>query len=376
MEAVATLVNGVGESVLYTCLERERRRDPAASDEDLLRCAARTLVPASVVGSPAYHRSKLHDLLAIVDRHGIPNLFLTLTADEVSELRWPEVGQMEALLNDTAGDGGFTWRDMPVEMARLFSDRVNAFMQEHILASESPMLGRVTHWAVRYEAQVRAAVTDSGAGVVGRGCMLCGASLRHMQARMNAAVYVVPPPYQATSAHAARRTPAPRPSQYRGSLHAHIMLWVDADDLPRVKQEITATRCKYKLEVMPDGSTRHVPDLPEGDCAARRLFYLVERKQVHVCRTSKGGCRHQRPTCGLNFPFDINLEGTVFHEATKRWAVDLHLDMRWGHAACAAGGCDACVLGMLHGAATLLVGKRVYCVDHACHAGRPVGKRL
>lgn len=126
---MATLVNGVGESVLYTCLEKQRRINSNGSEADHLKEAARQLVPANVPGSPAYHRAKLHDLLAIVDQHGIPSLFLTLTADETSHLAWPEVEALAQKARDLTGVADLTWRDMPCEMARLFSDRVQAFMQ-------------------------------------------------------------------------------------------------------------------------------------------------------------------------------------------------------------------------------------------------------
>jgi ATP-dependent DNA helicase PIF1 len=95
VEAVATLINGVGESMLYSCLERERKNNPDPTEQDHLKAAARQLVPPTVPGSPAYHRSKLQDLLAIVNKNGIPSLFLTLTADELTHMRWPEVQALE-----------------------------------------------------------------------------------------------------------------------------------------------------------------------------------------------------------------------------------------------------------------------------------------
>lgn len=89
-----------------------------------------------------------------MDRHGIPSLFLTLTADEVSELRWPEVEQMENKLKALLKPNVVTWQDMPCEMARLFADRVRSFMEQHVLSKTRPILGRVLHWMVRFESQV------------------------------------------------------------------------------------------------------------------------------------------------------------------------------------------------------------------------------
>lgn len=105
--------------------------------------------------------------------------------------------------------------------------------------------------------------------------------------------------------------------QHRGSLHAHILLWVHPEDMPRVKQEITATRCKYKEVQAADGAITHTPDLPD-DPVADRLYMLVERKQMHKCRDTKGGCKHERHDCRYGFPFAPNLQGTVFDERSKR----------------------------------------------------------
>lgn len=57
VEAVATLVNGVGESVLYTALEREKEKNPEATPEEVLRKVATHLVPAIVRGEP--HQSSI-----------------------------------------------------------------------------------------------------------------------------------------------------------------------------------------------------------------------------------------------------------------------------------------------------------------------------
>jgi hypothetical protein len=154
VEAVATLVGGVSESALHSCIEREHQRSPAADDADIIKAVAKQLVPATVPGSPAYHRGKLQDLLAMVSRHGIPSLFLTLTADEQTAMRWQEVEQLETKAQEFTGLEELTWKDLPVEMARLFTDRVETFMARHVLCSQSPILGRVNHYVTRFEAQV------------------------------------------------------------------------------------------------------------------------------------------------------------------------------------------------------------------------------
>lgn len=108
------------------------------------------------------------------------------------------------------------------------------------------------------------------------------------------------------------------PSQFRGSLHAHILLWVDDSDAERVKQEITATRCRYKTNTMPGGNVVYTDDVPAANCTARELRDYVDAKQMHKCRDRVGGCRYQRVTCQHGFPFAPNRDGTVYNEATKR----------------------------------------------------------
>ncbi|WIA28669.1 hypothetical protein OEZ86_011205 [Tetradesmus obliquus] len=245
VEAVATLVGGVSETALFSCIQREKQLSPDADPADIIKAVARQLVPATVPGSPAYHRNKLQDLLAMVNRHGIPSLFLTLTADEQTALRWREVEQMEAMAKQFTGED-ITWRDMPVEMARLFTDRVETFMARHVLSARSPILGRVNHYVTRFEAQ------------------------------------------------------------HRGSLHAHILLWVDPADLPRVSQEITATKCRYKAVTATDGTVTHKPHLDPSDTVANALAFQeathIELDVVYRQSADPGlaeflgGVRSTRPT--------------------------------------------------------------------------------
>jgi hypothetical protein len=97
-------------------------------------------------------------------------------------------------------------------------------------------------------------------------------------------------------------------------------LWVDPTDAERVKQEITATRCKYRSVTTAAGTQAWEPDLPseQQETAAGRLFDLVEAKQMHSCRTGKGGCLYQRKECKCKFPFQPNHAGTIYDDATKR----------------------------------------------------------
>jgi hypothetical protein len=72
-----------------------------------MRNVVKYTVPISLPGSPSWHRKQLNDLLFLVQEWGMPHLFLTLTADEASEMRWTEVNDLEAHLNKFCSS--FTW---------------------------------------------------------------------------------------------------------------------------------------------------------------------------------------------------------------------------------------------------------------------------
>lgn len=66
------------------------------------------VVPPSIPGSPQWHGNALKDLLTKASTYGMPHLFLTLTADEVSELRWEEIKSLEEHLQRF--NAGFSWK--------------------------------------------------------------------------------------------------------------------------------------------------------------------------------------------------------------------------------------------------------------------------
>ncbi|PNH12316.1 ATP-dependent DNA helicase PIF1 [Tetrabaena socialis] len=90
----------------------------------------------------------------MVDRWGMPSLFLTLTADELSPTRWPEVQSLEEELLRYSQD--FTFSDAPAECAALFHKRCQAFMANVLKATndrttEAPgPLGRIQHYVLRF----------------------------------------------------------------------------------------------------------------------------------------------------------------------------------------------------------------------------------
>jgi hypothetical protein len=130
---VFAVTSSVRDSVLTRAFDREKRQSPDLSDRQHFNNLAKTLVPPSIQGSPAYYRERLAELLAMVKVHGMPTLFLTLTADEVSgELRWSEINNLESKLDKF--HAGLSWNDAPVECAAIFHQRVQAFMKLYIRA--------------------------------------------------------------------------------------------------------------------------------------------------------------------------------------------------------------------------------------------------
>ncbi|EFJ41412.1 hypothetical protein VOLCADRAFT_98644 [Volvox carteri f. nagariensis] len=88
------------EAVLERALLDYKSQNPNASDEDAIHHILKHKLPATLPNTPAWHRSNLQDLLCMVDRFGMPSFFLTLTTDEVSATRWPEVQSLEQKLQE------------------------------------------------------------------------------------------------------------------------------------------------------------------------------------------------------------------------------------------------------------------------------------
>ena len=116
-------------NVLESAFATYKRIHPGCADADALRRILKWTVPEKVSGSPTYHRQQLADLLCRVEAWGMPTFFLTLTADECSELRWEEISDLEQWLHMI--DPHLGWQDAPVECARLFVARCKAFMRDH-----------------------------------------------------------------------------------------------------------------------------------------------------------------------------------------------------------------------------------------------------
>eukprot|EP00882_Tetradesmus_deserticola_P001750 GHRQ01001880.1.p1 GENE.GHRQ01001880.1~~GHRQ01001880.1.p1 ORF type:complete len:1314 (+),score=134.67 GHRQ01001880.1:549-3944(+) len=246
------------EAALEGAIRKYQREHPTATKAEVCQNVLKHTVPASAWGTPAFWRTNLLDLIALVQIWGMPHLFLTLTADELSELMWSEVTDMTELLKRF--NNSYTFKNAPVECSKLFVQRVTDFMNHYILckpvrpgASAVPgtnggLLGRVQHHVIRYEVQAR------------------------------------------------------------GSLHAHIMLWVHPDDIEGVANEIRADiPAKY------DATTQDfVPPAADAD---NILFRYVTRKQMHECRPE--GCCTNGP-CKYHFPQPVHTNPNTTYAPDKR----------------------------------------------------------
>jgi hypothetical protein len=174
------LASATPRAFLERDLVQYKARHPGCTDEDAIAHVLKFSIPSSLSGSPAWHRKNLADLLQMVKDLGMPAFFLTLTADESSEMKWSEITNLESFMQQF--NASFTYADAPVECTKHFVSRVQRFMKDFILnnAGSHKVLGDVDHYLLRYECQ------------------------------------------------------------HRGSLHAHIILWCDEADVATVADEIVA----------------------------------------------------------------------------------------------------------------------------------------
>ena len=114
----------------------------------------------SIKGSPAYWKSMLSDVLAMVKQLGIPSFFLTLSC---ADLRWDEFPEIISKLNekDVSPEEISTMsyfekcellNSNPVLLARHFQYRVESFFKEIVLNGP---LGKVIYYVIRVEFQTR-----------------------------------------------------------------------------------------------------------------------------------------------------------------------------------------------------------------------------
>ncbi|CAF1074181.1 unnamed protein product [Brachionus calyciflorus] len=77
-------------------------------------------IPKSITGSKAYWKAKYHDLISIINSKGLPNLFVTLTAND----SWPE---LKILLEKNKNKCPLF---NPVEVSEYFFNRLSSIMKQ------------------------------------------------------------------------------------------------------------------------------------------------------------------------------------------------------------------------------------------------------
>ncbi|GAX86458.1 hypothetical protein CEUSTIGMA_g13868.t1 [Chlamydomonas eustigma] len=148
-----------GKGVLEKDMAAFRKRHPEQNEEEAVRHAMKHVLPATIPGSPAWHYNALQDLLAVVNENGMPDLFWTVTMDEVSELKWQPVKDMEVLLKKFCQSMSF--KDAPVECARLFDEKLQRAIKQWLFIKGGKVkgvLGRIKDYLIRYEVQDRGSV--------------------------------------------------------------------------------------------------------------------------------------------------------------------------------------------------------------------------
>ena len=100
--------------------------------------------------------------------------------------------------------------------------------------------------------------------------------------------------------------------QSRGSVHAHIILWMNQVDIERVTNEIIAT-------TPATFDTTIGEFLEPADSHQNNLFKIVMREQLHMCNF-RCQQRTNRNNCKYGFPFKPHIEKkTTYNSKTKRW---------------------------------------------------------
>ncbi len=110
-----------------------------------------------------------------------------------------------------------SWKDCFVECATLFHSHVNMFMYKHIL-NDNGILGKIKEYVICYELQ------------------------------------------------------------HHGSIHAHIILWVQEEDLMKITNEIIVVILTIFYETI-------AKFVDPNDSLQNKLFKMVLQKQLHECQS-------------------------------------------------------------------------------------------
>ena len=242
------LSQNCSSTMLQRDIDRYTTEHPHATQQQIMQHVLKHTVPSTVPGSPAWFRRELQNLLAMVDAWGLPLFFLTLTADEHSPLKWTEINDMEQLLKSFCNS--YSFENAPVECSAHFLKRIQDFLREHIL-HENGILGNCKHYVIRYEVQ------------------------------------------------------------HRGSLHAHIVIWIEAVDVPQAASEISAC-----IPAVFDEASQEF--IAPSDPQRLALFNLVTKKQMHTCIENM--CLGDNHRCKYGFPHAVQpSHAPVFQPTNNRW---------------------------------------------------------
>ena len=124
----------LGTATTQACLKKDfmkaRAAEPWLSETELLTRVVRRSIPRSIAGSPLYHKQNLDDLLCACSEEylSMPTGFITLTADEFSRTRWSSYTNLDHIMR--AIRQTLSWRDAPVECARVFRARAGSPIHE------------------------------------------------------------------------------------------------------------------------------------------------------------------------------------------------------------------------------------------------------
>jgi hypothetical protein len=275
------LIQSTAETTLAVELRRVTAAREALQEEDDGGQAAwhsvlKWKLSPTLPGTPSFFRRKLSEVRAMTASLGLADFIVTLTQDDNTSTRWPEIDTMEQLEGMYMRDpGNGSFRDTPVEAARLFYARFWAWFNWFVLDKNGPRIyGNVVAWVVRFE------------------------------------------------------------SQHRGSIHCHILIWVKPEDRARVTTEIIAFLPPKRRVPARPASDSHSPytraHSADEHPQIARLRDILETKNTHTC--FGGLCRPQGWTarsgdvspecrCKKHFPFAANWGQSYEDPIGRHWVM-------------------------------------------------------
>ena len=116
----------------------------------------------NIRGTPAYWQDQLYDVLAMLQRLGIPTWLLTLSA---ADLHWPEMIPAVAVqfgrklsqknvLKMSIADRSRYLHQNPVTGVQMFQHKIEVFFSKYLLSDAHP-LGYITDYVIKFEFQMR-----------------------------------------------------------------------------------------------------------------------------------------------------------------------------------------------------------------------------